>query len=433
MGEEKSAFNLIMAGGDIPDIMRNVNDHYSGGVVQAVEDGIFIDLTDYAEQFAPDYVALINQQDDWHKEIYTEDECLLAFYQVWPDGNSTANRVIVNQQWWAEYSDQDYPVTLDDYDAFFAHIKQTYPNVIPFCYEMTSIKWMGAFNLLDGWIVRDGEVVNSYATQEYWDYLELMNKWYEAGYINPDFATMENTEIRKLFSTGQTATIVATVDLARSDAENSEMKPLMCPNPRQSVDSVLHTSEKQNFCGGNAACVYSECKYIEEAIMFLNYGYTEDGFYVYNYGVEGMTYNMVDGEPVYTDLVLNNPDIPLNAAIFYWRIHVAPKWCANGVKTNPAILGDPEGLRLRLQFTDDANLQTDYRLSPAVMLTTEENARRAEIMTDVNTYIEEMRIKFITGAEPLSNYDAYLTQLDAYDYQEAESITQAAYDRYASR
>lgn len=33
-------------------------------------------------------------------------------------------------------------------------------------------------------------------------------------------------------------------------------------------------------------------------------------------------------------------------------------------------------------------------------------------MDDVSTYITEMEIKFITGEEPLSNFDVYVSQMD---------------------
>ena len=40
-----------------------------------------------------------------------------------------------------------------------------------------------------------------------------------------------------------------------------------------------------------------------------------------NYGKEGVTYEMVDGNPVFTDFVLHNPDgLPLKSALHLCRL-----------------------------------------------------------------------------------------------------------------
>ena len=44
------------------------------------------------------------------------------------------------------------------------------------------------------------------------------------------------------------------------------------------------------------------------AAKFLDYGYSEEGHMLYNFGIEGVSYEMVDGYPKYTELITNNPD-----------------------------------------------------------------------------------------------------------------------------
>ena len=55
-------------------------------------------------------------------------------------------------------------------------------------------------------------------------------------------------------------------------------------------------------------CITSACENIEAAMRYLDQFYSEEGIIAKNFGVEGLTYEMVDGEPVYTDLIMNNPD-----------------------------------------------------------------------------------------------------------------------------
>ena len=44
-----------------------------------------------------------------------------------------------------------------------------------------------------------------------------------------------------------------------------------------------------------------------------------------------------------------------------------------------------------------------------------------------------MILKFITGIEPLENFDKFVEQLKAYKVERGIEINQAAYDRYLAR
>ena len=55
-------------------------------------------------------------------------------------------------------------------------------------------------------------------------------------------------------------------------------------------------------------------------------------------------------------------------------------------------------------------------------------------MSNVDTYVSEMSLKFIRGEADLeTGWDAYVQQLAAYKLSRAVEITQGAYDRYLSR
>ena len=54
-------------------------------------------------------------------------------------------------------------------------------------------------------------------------------------------------------------------------------------------------------------------------------------------------------------------------------------------------------------------------------------------MIQVNTYANEMMLKFITGAESLDYYDTYLQELTARGLDRAVEITQTALDRYLAK
>jgi putative aldouronate transport system substrate-binding protein len=54
-------------------------------------------------------------------------------------------------------------------------------------------------------------------------------------------------------------------------------------------------------------------------------------------------------------------------------------------------------------------------------------------MGTLNTYIDEMTVKFITGKEPLANFDKYVAQLKALNVDEVVALRQKALERYNAR
>ncbi|WP_170880231.1 hypothetical protein [Paenibacillus odorifer] len=47
-------------------------------------------------------------------------------------------------------------------------------------------------------------------------------------------------------------------------------------------------------------------------------------------------------------------------------------------------------------------------------------------------HVKEMEAKFVTGAEPLSNWDKYIAQMKKMGYEKLESTYQQAYDTWAA-
>ena len=51
-------------------------------------------------------------------------------------------------------------------------------------------------------------------------------------------------------------------------------------------------------------------------------------------------------------------------------------------------------------------------------------------MSDLLTYVDNMRIQFVTGSESFDNWDAYIEQLGKLKMEEYLGIESAAYARY---
>ena len=68
----------------------------------------------------------------------------------------------------------------------------------------------------------------------------------------------------------------------------------------------------------------------------------------------------------------------------------------------------------------------------AINLTTDAQKAVAEI-DNISNYINEMTYKFITGAEPLTNFDTYMDTLQKMGIENLIQLHQEAYDSFMSR
>jgi putative aldouronate transport system substrate-binding protein len=51
-------------------------------------------------------------------------------------------------------------------------------------------------------------------------------------------------------------------------------------------------------------------------------------------------------------------------------------------------------------------------------------------MADINTYMNEMFLRFVMGTEPLANWDAYVANIRRMGIDEALAIHNTAYARF---
>ena len=135
---------------------------------------------------------------------------------------------------------------------------------------------------------------------------------------------------------------------------------------------------------------------------WLDYMYSAEGQMLLNMGIEGTHYTMQDGEPIFTDYILNNPDgLSPKQAVGTFTI-------AQG--TMPSVLCFSETSQLDdaavleakenciIPFLEESN---KYVIPGTLSFSSEKDAERRAAMADIETYVDEMVMKFITGREPI--------------------------------
>lgn len=437
VGQEREQFNLLTTSGDLPDIMQ-VNTYYPGGVQAGISDGLFAELTDLIHEYSPTYSMLLDNVDEFWLDATDPEGRVLAYYlykeaDAKDEGDHERVQARID---WMEEAGIDVLRTLDDYEKFFDYVLENKEGVTPFGLANSGYnsRFMTAWGMLADYYVVDDVIHHFFNEPALEDYLTRMNEWYVKGYISPDFTSANQ---QQLFLAEQIAVYVGSTSTIGLSAPALGMVAGPQPYTRQYEGQQVHSPYRlfPNNSSTTPTQISANSKYIKEAMMFMDYGYTIDGCYNYSFGPyeKAWVYDE-NGLPAYTDYVLNNDRFAnVNDLGYVIRYHTGIGFMrALDRDAQPVMTNYPEIREARLRWMDDPNMDNDT-VVPAITLSEEATAERAEIMTDVETYAKEMILKFIVGAEPMSNFDKYQEQLKSFGIDRALELTQEAYDLYKTK
>ena len=204
-GEEEAQFNLLIASGNYPDlIVGSGSVKYPGGFDQAIDDGCFVDLTPYAQEYMPNYLNAIKASDQIYKEATTltnKIPCAFYIYNPEYDGKEL--------QWWGQAIRKDIldelslniPETISDWETALTAMKD-YGVEVPYsmvdCSGMdqaflaaygVDAPPMNIFGEMGIYPGDDGKLTYGPLEDGYKDYLSTMNRWYENGLLDNEFMT----------------------------------------------------------------------------------------------------------------------------------------------------------------------------------------------------------------------------------------------------
>ena len=78
-------------------------------------------------------------------------------------------------------------------------------------------------------------------------------------------------------------------------------------------------------------------------------------------------------------------------------------------------------------------MDNDYTYPTSINMTLEESERASELLSSVETYVDQYSLAFITGSiDPSSDWDSFQSGLSSLEVEELVEIYQTAYDRYAA-
>lgn len=433
----QEAMNLLFLGKDLPDIILCGN-YYDGGVFQGMEDGWFVDLTDYLPTYAPDYWRLITSGDDIWREVANGDGRVAAFYAIKGPGDTQHRRMLLVQET-LDAIGASIPTTLAEVEDMFQKMLDN--GITPYIPDNSGYEpqFLGMYDLKKGFYKDEaGNILYGQVQPAFKEYLTLMHTWYEKGYISKDFIGSTTKKNKTLFDTGKVGMYFDSCAAAYNRGVANGVTVVTAPYPRLYEGQQLHWDDyvqsgykkvSDYRCTG---VITTTCKNIEAAIQWMNYCYTEAGADLANWGIAGVNYDVDEnGSKTFNDTMLNNEKMSATNTSYYYKQHVWAKLREPDVVCHAELQTNAGALSIRLRWGDDP-LVDDSLVLPDLSYTADQLTAKNDIMTDLETYVNEMVQKFITGDEPLDNFDAYVEQVWALGLQDAMDIVAEAYASYES-
>lgn len=297
--DQTTKYNMWAANGEDIDIVCTVFQDY----LSMINAGAFVELDELIPEHAKDIVEKDKEKNFLAAGMYNGHMYGLATIPSAPgNGGALYLRKDIYDELDTSGIDENGYIGYEEMDSLFSQIAEKYPEYTAFgvsgnrsksnYFYVKNYDNLGSSEstgvLVDA--LKDTTVENLYATDEYYEYLTWMRKWYEAGYISKDAATASESA-DELFNAGRTASYIGmsttgTREGAELDSGTEVVQLNMCPNWMTT-----------NVYTGVLFFVSKNSQNPEKAVELLNILFTDkDVINLLSNGMEGTEYEFVDKE-----------------------------------------------------------------------------------------------------------------------------------------
>ncbi len=426
--------NIAIASGDYPALISDLQ--YTGGATAALEEEVIVDLTEYLPEFSPNYQYMIDSNPE-KASIFRKDGKVLSFMS--PYENFVQNQGMVIRQDWLDEQGMEIPTTYeqmfetlkvfrDEYDTDTAIYFNSDCNIngLTVGYDVAVFSAGGTATSLPYYVV-DGVVHCSLIEDGYRDYLTEMNKWYNEGLFDKAFGSIAYDPMGGALAELQAAGTVG-VWCTSGEGIGNITQPVSCvPNLVLEEGGMDHMTSTSLITDTTDTYVTSCCEDVETAMKFLDYMYSEDGILFYNYGEEGVDFELDENNtPKFTEAVVNNEygvDVPNMLRICRPYQQLSSMMLLYGTSEYNT------DLKNQCWEVWTSNMDGAYFIPTNVSMNAEETETASYYVADIVTYASQMIPQFIAGDASLDDWDEFVAKLKEMSIEECIAAQQSAYDR----
>jgi putative aldouronate transport system substrate-binding protein len=446
-------FNLLIASGKYPDLIETNWANAAGGPAKMLKDGVIIRLNDLIDKYAPNYKKVLTDHPEWRRMVSTDAGDLYCFPFLRGDPYLLTFSGPTVRKDWLDKLGLQMPTTVDEWHDMLVAFKTKDPNGNGKADEIPYSPWysegsrsarsafyrnfvVGAYGITMEWYQDKGVVKFGALQPEFKEFLKTLAQWYKEGLIDPDYVSADQKSIdAKITGNLLGATSMNTGGgigkyMPLMTPKDAKFKLAPAPYPTLKKGDKPKFGQRDNpYPGQGSVAISTACKRVTEAVKWLDYGYSDAGHMLFNFGIEGTSYKMVDGYPTYTDALMKDPKLPpVSAMSLYIRAHYNGPFVQDKryIEQYSILPEQKEAISTWMQASNEG-------LLPPITPTQDESKKYASIMQDVMTRYEEVFHKVVTGALPLDAWDQYVKDIKGMGIDDAIKIQQGALDRYNKR
>ncbi|AJK90141.1 MULTISPECIES: extracellular solute-binding protein [Lysinibacillus] len=436
--------NLLLASGNYPEIFF-ASAFSKTDLIKYGQQGVFLPLNEYIDQYAPNFKKLLEEYPSVEQGVTMADGNIYGFPTIY-DPKFSSLRVgapWINQEW-LDHLGLPSPESTDDLYKVLKAFKENDPNgnglqdeqgwgtgygvnqIINYLRGSFGLNKQGTMNLNLDFKEGTEEFRFVPTTDEYKQLLEYLNKLYKEGLINKDVFTTEPQKFAAEAAKG-TFGMLSEVDpkeLFKLDGYTGAQVVKGPNGDRQ------YTAMSNGLGNLGMFVVTDKAKNPEAMVRWIDHLYGDEGAKMFFMGFEGVTYEEnEDGTIQYIDNITNNPDGKnLDQAISDYLTW--PGGYYPGIVTQKYF----QGAEAKENSLNNAKQVMPYALKdediiPGLNFTVEENDRVSAVLTDIQTYVNEMTASFITGKESFDKWNDYKNTIEKMGLQDYMEVAQGAYDR----
>lgn len=441
---------VMIGAGDAPAIIPKT---YHPAEAQYISSGAILPVSDYLD-LMPNFTATISK---WNLQgdidsLRQEDGkyyLLPGLHQdVWVDYSIAVRTDILAKH------NLSIPSTWDDVTSVLQALKAAYPGKYPMSDRWSStppgpganslLSILGtAFGTQAGWNYQHttwdsskGEFVYTGAMDEYRQMCAFLNNWVTQKLLDPASFTQSDAQAEQKFANSDSFVISANAqEVVNTYQKNLATTPgatvQKIPQPIGPAGAVKAGTRIENGVMISTSALKS--KNFVAMMQFIDWlFYSDAGKLFAKWGVEGTTYtgSVDDGtfklEPNVTWAGLN-PTGKQNLQVTYGF--------SNGVFSyggSTALLNSQFPAQ-ELAFQKVMDARKTLPLPPPAPLSAQDQQQTTLWGTTLLDYVNQQTLKFILGQRPLSQWDAYVSELKGMNSDQYVSIVNSAYQTYKKK
>lgn len=315
MGNEEEKLNALIASDKLPDIITL--GYWETQIDEMIEKDMVYALNELADEYDPYFYTVTDEAVvNWYTEedgnIYAYPNSSISPQDLEENDNIGSNQTFLVRKDIYEALGSPDMSTPEGFAAAVRKATKMYPQIdgkdlIPIGAHVFDETGSVSFDkylmnfLAIPW-EKDGKMYDRYTDSEYIIWLKMFRQLGEEGYLANDIFVDTRTQMEEKLAEGRYfCMIYQYTDLLSQQRILFENNPdsiyIAVEGPRNSNgdDPTLTTT---SINGWTVTMISKNCKNPERAIAFMDYLMSEEGQKRIYLGVEGVTYDMVDGEAV---------------------------------------------------------------------------------------------------------------------------------------